>query len=172
MRRLASNRFTYSKICPFFLYLWQLTSGACRTVMWPITTKETFPVIERDSNVPFHAVVLFLFLDRSALSWFSCEKFVCIKILTVLVWQSCNRYIGGCMLRHGRHVGGQIQKNILLILLWALAAVGEQHCLIIPWRLVAIQDCEFYLRTFPRCSEPCLKLGLDQICLKMLCFIL
>ena len=38
------------------------------------------------------------------------------------------------------HVGGEVQKNILSILLWAPALVGEQHCLVIPERLVASQE--------------------------------
>ena len=38
------------------------------------------------------------------------------------------------------HVGGEAQKNILSMLLWALAVVGEQHCLVIPKRLVASQE--------------------------------
>ena len=37
-------------------------------------------------------------------------------------------------------VGGEVQKNILSILLWASAVVGELHCLIIPERLVASQQ--------------------------------
>ena len=41
---------------------------------------------------------------------------------------------------HVGHVGGEVQKNILSILLWAPAVVGEQHCLVIPERLVASQE--------------------------------
>ena len=33
---------------------------------------------------------------------------------------------------HVGHVGGEVQKNILSILLWASAVVGELHCLVIP----------------------------------------
>ena len=32
-------------------------------------------------------------------------------------------------------VGGEVQKNILSILLWASAVVGELHCLIIQLRI-------------------------------------
>ena len=38
------------------------------------------------------------------------------------------------------HIGSEEQKNILSILLWATAEVGEQHCLVIPERLVASQE--------------------------------
>ncbi len=38
---------------------------------------------------------------------------------------------------HVGHVGGNAQKNILSILLWAPASVGEKHCLVCPKRLVA-----------------------------------
>ncbi len=31
---------------------------------------------------------------------------------------------------HVGHVGGEAQKNILSILLWAPASVGEKHCLV------------------------------------------
>ena len=48
--------------------------------------------------------------------------------------------VRGCMLRHGHYVGGQVQKNILLMLLWAPAVVGEPRCSIIPWRLVATMN--------------------------------
>ena len=41
---------------------------------------------------------------------------------------------------HVSHVGGKAQKNILLILLWAPAVMGKQHCLGIPERLVASQE--------------------------------
>ena len=41
---------------------------------------------------------------------------------------------------HVGHVSGEVQKNILSILLWAPAVVGEQHCLVIPERLVASQE--------------------------------
>ena len=41
---------------------------------------------------------------------------------------------------HVGHVSGEVQKNILLILLWAPAVVGELHCLVIPERLVASQE--------------------------------
>ena len=41
---------------------------------------------------------------------------------------------------HVGHVGGEVQKNILSILLWASAVVGELHCLVIPERLVASQE--------------------------------
>ena len=40
---------------------------------------------------------------------------------------------------HVGHVGGEVQNNILSILLWASAVVGELHCLVIPDRLVARQ---------------------------------
>ena len=38
------------------------------------------------------------------------------------------------------HIGVEVQKNILSILLWAPAVVGEQHWLVIPERLVASQE--------------------------------
>ena len=41
---------------------------------------------------------------------------------------------------HVGHIGGEVQKNILSFLLWAPAVVGEQHCLVIPERLVASQE--------------------------------
>ena len=41
---------------------------------------------------------------------------------------------------HVSHVGGEVQKNILSVLLWAPANVGEQHCLACPERLVASQE--------------------------------
>ena len=31
------------------------------------------------------------------------------------------------------HVGGEAQKNILLVLLWAPTNVGENHCQVCPW---------------------------------------
>ena len=37
---------------------------------------------------------------------------------------------------HVGYVGGKALTNILPILLWALAVMGEQHCLVIPDRLV------------------------------------
>ena len=44
---------------------------------------------------------------------------------------------------HVGHVGGEVQKNILSILLWVSAVVGELHCLVIPERLVASQEFEY-----------------------------
>ena len=44
---------------------------------------------------------------------------------------------------HVGHVGGEVQNNILSILLWASAVVGELHCLVIPERLVASQEFEY-----------------------------
>ena len=41
---------------------------------------------------------------------------------------------------HIGHVGGEAQKNILSILLWAPASVGKKHCLVCPKRLVASQE--------------------------------
>ena len=38
---------------------------------------------------------------------------------------------------HVGHVGGEVQKNILSVLLCAPAVVGEQHCLVIPEGMVA-----------------------------------
>ena len=35
------------------------------------------------------------------------------------------------------HVGGEAQKNVLLVLLWAPTNVGEKHCQVCPKRLVA-----------------------------------
>ena len=50
-----------------------------------------------------------------------------------------------CLLRHGHHDGGQMQKKILLMLLLALVGSpkptgANNNCFIIPWRLVAIQE--------------------------------
>ena len=41
---------------------------------------------------------------------------------------------------HVGHVGGEVQKNILSILLWAPAVAGEQRCLVIREGLVASQE--------------------------------
>ncbi len=41
---------------------------------------------------------------------------------------------------HVGHVGGKAQKNILSILLWAPASVGEKHCLVCPKRFVASEE--------------------------------
>ena len=41
---------------------------------------------------------------------------------------------------HVGHVGGEVQKNILSVLLWAPANLGEKHCLVCPDRLVASQE--------------------------------
>ena len=41
---------------------------------------------------------------------------------------------------HVGHVGGEVQKNILSVLLWAPANVGEKHCLVCPERLIASQE--------------------------------
>ena len=38
------------------------------------------------------------------------------------------------------HVGGEAQKNILLVLLWASTNVGEKQCQVCPKRLVASQE--------------------------------
>ena len=38
------------------------------------------------------------------------------------------------------YVGGEAQKNILLVLLWAPANVGEKHSQVCPKRLVASQE--------------------------------
>ena len=38
------------------------------------------------------------------------------------------------------HVGGEAQKSILLLLLWAPTDVGEKHCQVCPNRLVAGQE--------------------------------
>ena len=43
---------------------------------------------------------------------------------------------------HVSNVGGEVQKNILSILLLALASVGEQYCLVSPERLVASQELQ------------------------------
>ena len=47
---------------------------------------------------------------------------------------------------HISHVGGEVQKNILLVLLWAPANVGEKHCLVCAQRLVASQEFGFNKR--------------------------
>ena len=49
---------------------------------------------------------------------------------------------------HVGHVGGEVQKNILSVLLWAPANVGVKHCLVCPERLVASQ--EYFLLTNKR----------------------
>ena len=41
---------------------------------------------------------------------------------------------------HVSHVGGEVQKNILSILMLAPASVGEHYCLVSPERLVASQE--------------------------------
>ena len=41
---------------------------------------------------------------------------------------------------HVGHVGGEVEKNILSVLLWAPANVGEKHCHVCPERLVASQE--------------------------------
>ena len=41
---------------------------------------------------------------------------------------------------HVGHVGGEVQKNILSVVLWAPANVGEIHCLVSPERLAASQE--------------------------------
>ena len=38
------------------------------------------------------------------------------------------------------HGGGEAQKNILLVLLWASTNVGERHCQVCPNRSVASQE--------------------------------
>ena len=50
---------------------------------------------------------------------------------------------------HVGHVGGEAQKNILSILLWAPASVGEKHCLVCPTRLVASQELITARTTLP-----------------------
>ena len=45
------------------------------------------------------------------------------KILHKILHRILDSHIG--------HVGGEAQKNILSILLWAPAVVAEQHCLVI-----------------------------------------
>ena len=59
---------------------------------------------------------------------------------------------------HVSHVGGEVQKNILSILLWAPAVVGEQHCLVIPERLVASQ--ELYIE-WPHSDEVKCRMGIN-----------
>ena len=41
---------------------------------------------------------------------------------------------------HVGHVGGEVQKNILSVLLRAPANVGVKHCLVSPEKLVASQE--------------------------------
>ena len=55
---------------------------------------------------------------------------------------------------HVGHVGGEVQKNILSVLLWAPASVGEKHCLVSPERLVASQESICTPKNFAR--QPCL----------------
>ena len=59
-----------------------------------------------------------------------------------VIVENCKRHITLVRILdlHVSHVGGEVQKNILSILLWAPAVVGEQHCLVIPERLVASQE--------------------------------
>ena len=49
---------------------------------------------------------------------------------------------------HAGHVGGEVQKNILAVLLWAPANVGEKHCLVCPERLVASQEYELHAQNY------------------------
>ena len=51
-----------------------------------------------------------------------------------------NIYIQLILDLHVSYVGGEVQKNILSILLLAPASVGEQYCLVSPERLVASQE--------------------------------
>ena len=55
---------------------------------------------------------------------------------------------------HVGHVGGEVQKNILSILLWAPAVVGEQHCLVVPERLVANQEFGRLMQHFREGGKP------------------
>ena len=41
------------------------------------------------------------------------------------------------------HVGGEAQKSILSVLLWAPTNVGEKHCQVCPKRLAASQKLIF-----------------------------
>ena len=50
---------------------------------------------------------------------------------------------------HTGHVGGEAQKSVLSILLWAPDVVGELHCLVTPGILVASQ--EYMLTIFYFC---------------------
>ena len=45
-----------------------------------------------------------------------------------------------CIYRHGGHVGGLTQKNMLLVPLLDPAGVGGCHCLPHPDRLIANQE--------------------------------
>ena len=64
--------------------------------------------------------------------------------MSLEVKQSLPMYLMYCTILdlHVGHVGGEAHKNILSILLWAPAVVGEQHCLVIPERLVASQELD------------------------------
>ncbi len=66
---------------------------------------------------------------------------------------------------HVGHVGGEAQKNILSILLWAPASVGEKHCLVCPKRLVASQEL-FELHCIRRHGNSTYKMGLSFPCLE------
>ena len=44
------------------------------------------------------------------------------------------------MLRHSSHVGSQIQKKNFNDAIVGTSGVGVQHCLIVLWRLVDIQE--------------------------------
>lgn len=50
---------------------------------------------------------------------------------------------------HVSHGGGQAQKNISSVLLWAPASMGKKHWLVCPVRLVASQE---YVVIFPQCQ--------------------
>ena len=64
-----------------------------------------------------------------------------------LFMASHSQYVASLILDlHVGHIGGEVQKSILSILLWASAVVGELHChcLVIPERLVASQELGRY----------------------------
>ena len=60
--------------------------------------------------------------------------------MTNLTQTICNLQHRVILDLHVGHVCGKVQKNILSILLWASAVVGELHCLVTPERLVASQE--------------------------------
>ena len=64
------------------------------------------------------------------------NEVVIIEIIIILMFGRFPLHYGILDLHVG-HVGGEAQKNILSILLWAPASVGEKHCLVCLKRLVA-----------------------------------
>ena len=70
-------------------------------------------------------------------------KFEWNSTFTIINYLGCihgNCQIPAILDLHVGYVADEAQKNILSILLWAPVVVDEQHCLVIPERLVASQE--------------------------------